>query len=35
MAMVVRQTLMPILSEVGVELAGDPETFEVYNTIKG
>jgi hypothetical protein len=28
------QRLMPILSEVGIELAGDPEVFEVYNIIK-
>lgn len=27
--------LMPILSETGVELAGDPEILEVHNTIKG
>jgi hypothetical protein len=26
--------LMPILAEVGVELAGEPEIIEVYNTIK-
>ena len=29
------QTLMPILSETGVELAGEPEVLEVYNTLKG
>jgi len=28
------QRLMPILSEVGVELAGEPDVFEVYNVIK-
>jgi hypothetical protein len=28
------QRLMPILAEVGIELAGDPEVFEVYNIIK-
>jgi hypothetical protein len=26
--------LMPILAEVGVALAGEPEIIEVYNTIK-
>jgi hypothetical protein len=28
------QRLMPILAEAGVELAGDPEIFEVHNIIK-
>ena len=28
------QKLMPILSEAGVVLAGDPELLEVYNPIK-
>ena len=28
------QRLMPILSDVGVELAGEPEIFEVVNIIK-
>jgi hypothetical protein len=28
------QRLMPILGELGIELAGDPEVFEVHNTIK-
>ena len=26
--------LMPILAEVGVELAGEPEIIEVYNAVK-
>ena len=26
--------LMPILADVGIELAGEPEIIEVYNTIK-
>jgi hypothetical protein len=28
------QRLMPILAEAGVELAGDPEVFEVHNIIR-
>jgi hypothetical protein len=28
------QRLMPILDEVGIELAGPPEVLEVYNIIK-
>jgi hypothetical protein len=28
------QRLMPILAENGIELAGPPEVFEVYNIIK-
>jgi quinol monooxygenase YgiN len=28
------QRLMPILSEVGIELAGEPEIIDVYNIIK-
>jgi hypothetical protein len=28
------QRLMPILADVGIELAGDPEIFEVYNIIR-
>ncbi len=28
------QRLMPILAELGIELAGDPEVFEVHNIIK-
>jgi len=28
------QTLMPILAELGIELAGEPEIFEIYNTIQ-
>jgi hypothetical protein len=28
------QRLMPILADVGIELAGEPEILEVYNTIK-
>ena len=26
--------LMPVLAELGIELAGEPEIIEVYNTIK-
>jgi hypothetical protein len=26
--------LMPLLDELGIELAGEPEIIEVYNTIK-
>jgi hypothetical protein len=26
--------LMPLLAELGIELAGDPEIIEVYNVIK-
>jgi hypothetical protein len=28
------ERLMPILSEVGIELAGEPEIVDVYNVIK-
>ncbi len=28
------QRLMPILADVGIELAGDPEILEVHNIIK-
>jgi hypothetical protein len=28
------QRLMPLLSEMGVELAGEPEIFEVHNIIR-
>jgi hypothetical protein len=29
------EKLMPILTEIGVELEGPPEIFEVHNTIDG
>jgi hypothetical protein len=28
------ERLMPILAEVGIEFAGEPEIFEVHNAIK-
>ena len=28
------ERLMPILAEVGIEFAGEPDIFEVHNTIK-
>jgi hypothetical protein len=28
------ERLMPILADVGIELAGEPEILEVYNTVK-
>jgi hypothetical protein len=28
------ERLMPLLAEIGIELAGEPEVFEVYNIIK-
>ena len=28
------QQLMPLLTEVGFQLAGEPEVFEVHNTVK-
>jgi hypothetical protein len=28
------ERLMPLLEEIGVELAGEPEIFEVYNIIE-
>ena len=28
------QRLMPILADVGIELAGEPEILEIYNIIK-
>ena len=28
------QRLMPILADVGIELAGEPEMLQVHNTIK-
>jgi hypothetical protein len=28
------ERLMPMLEEIGVELAGEPEIFEVYNVIQ-
>ena len=28
------QRLMPLLADAGIQLAGAPEVFEVYNTIK-
>jgi hypothetical protein len=28
------QRLMPILADVGIELAGEPEVLEVYNIVK-
>jgi hypothetical protein len=28
------QQLMPILADVGIELSGEPEIFEVHNIIK-
>ncbi len=29
------EQLMPILTEIGIELAGPPEILDVYNTITG
>lgn len=28
------ERLMPILAEIGIEFAGDPEIFEVHNIVK-
>ena len=28
------ERLMPILADIGIEFSGEPEIFEVYNTIK-
>ncbi len=28
------RTLMPLLAEVGIELAGEPEVLDVYNILK-
>jgi hypothetical protein len=28
------ERLMPILADVGIEFSGDPEIFEVHNTVK-
>ena len=28
------EQLMPILAEVGIEFAGEPEIFEVHNIVK-
>jgi hypothetical protein len=28
------ECLMPILSDVGIELAGEPEVLEIYNIVR-
>jgi hypothetical protein len=28
------ERLMPVLKDVGIELAGEPEVLEIYNTVK-
>ena len=28
------ERLMPILADVGIEFSGDPELFEIHNTVK-
>ncbi len=28
------QRLMPLLADAGIQLAGEPDVFEVYNTLK-